>query len=78
MVKYLFWTAQSHAATTDYERNFKSTGTLRHVLRSLQTTINDLLQNAGLPTQNKPALLSRSQQLPARYKRIIIDGIKQN
>ena len=30
MVKYLFWTAQSHAATTDYERNFKSTGTLRH------------------------------------------------
>ena len=32
---------------TIYRRNIKSTGTLRHVLRILQTTINDSLSKAG-------------------------------
>ena len=33
MVKYLFWTAQSHAATTDYERHFQKTDTHRPITR---------------------------------------------
>ena len=38
---------------TIYRRNIKSTGTLRYVLRILQTSINDLLSKASLLTQNK-------------------------
>ena len=38
---------------TIYRRNITSTGTLRHVLCILQTTINDSLSIAGLLTQNK-------------------------
>ena len=38
---------------TIYRRNIKSTGTLRYLLRILQTTINDLLSKASLLTQNK-------------------------
>ena len=38
---------------TIYRRNIKSTGTLQHVLRIPQTTINDLLLKAGLLTWNK-------------------------
>ena len=38
---------------TIYRRNIKSTRTLRHVLRILQTTINDSLSKAGLLTKNK-------------------------
>ena len=38
---------------TIYRGNIKSTGTLRYVLRILQTTINDSLSKASLLTQNK-------------------------
>ena len=56
---------------TIHRRNIKSTGTLRYVLRILQTTINDSLSRATLLTQ------IRSQQLSAQYKRLI-DGFKQS
>ena len=39
--------------STIYRWNIKLTGTLRHVLRILQTTINDSLKKAGLLTENK-------------------------
>ena len=61
---------------TIYRRNIKSTGSLRHVLRILETTIKDSLSTAGI-TNLEQTLLNRSQQLPAPYKRLI-DGLKQN
>ena len=61
---------------TIYRPNIKSTGSLRHVLRILETTINDSLSTAGI-TNLEHTLLNRSQQLPAPYKRLI-DGLKQN
>ena len=61
---------------TIYRRNIKSTGSLRHVLRILETTIKDSLSTAGI-TNLEQTLLNRSQQLPAPYKQLI-DGLKQN
>ena len=61
---------------TIYRRNIKSTGSLRHVLRILETTIKDSLSTAGI-TNLEQTLLNCSQQLPAPYKRLI-DGLKQN
>ena len=55
-------------------RNIKSTGTVPHVLRILQTSINDSLSKARLLGQTS---LNRSQQLLAPYKRLI-DELKQN
>ena len=61
---------------TIYRRNIKLTGTLRHVLRILQTTINDsALENWFTNLDQRP--LNRSQQLPAPYKRFI-NEIKRN
>ena len=48
-----FWTRRQFVRSfkcplhTIYRRKIKSTGTLRHVLRFLQTTINDSLSKAG-------------------------------
>ena len=61
---------------TIYRRNIKSTGSLRHVLRILETTINDLLSKAGI-TNLEQTPLNRSQQLQAPYK-WLINGLKQN
>ena len=52
-----------------------STGTLRHVLRILQTTIDGSLYFHFTNLEQKP--LNRSQQLPAPYQGHI-DGSKQN
>ena len=62
--------------STIYRRNIKSTRTLRHVLRILQTTINDSLKKAGFSTNLEQTPLNRSPQLPAPYK-WRVDGIKQ-
>ena len=58
---------------TIYRRNIKSAGTLRHVLRILQTTIT----TTSWFTTLEQTSLNHSQQLPAPYKRLI-DEIKQN
>ena len=54
----------------------KLTGTLRHALRILQTTINDLLLESWFANVEQTPL-NRSKQLPAPYKRLV-DEIKQN
>ena len=61
---------------TIYRRNIKSTRSLRHVLRILETTINDSLSKAGM-TNLEQTPLNRSQQLPAPCK-WLINGLKQN
>ena len=61
---------------TIYRRNIKSTGNLRHVLRILETTINDSLSTAGITNLEQTAL-NRSQLLPAPYK-WLINALKQN
>ena len=64
------WTVRSFKCPlhTIYRRKIKSTGTLRHVLRILQTTINDSLSKAG-KTYSEQTPLNRSQQLSASYRR---------
>ena len=52
---------------TIYRRNIKSAGTLRHVLRILQTTIT----TTSWFTNLEQTPLNHSQQLPAPYKRLI-------
>ena len=59
-----------------YRRNIKSTAILRHVLRILQTTTNDLILESWF-SNLKQTPLNRSQQLSTPYKRLI-DGLKQN
>ena len=61
--------------STIYRRNIKSTGSLRHVLRNIQTTINGSLES--WVTNLERTTMNRSQQLPAPYKGLT-DEIKQN
>ena len=61
--------------STIYRRNIKSTGSLGHVLRNIQTTINGSLESWVTNLERTP--MNRSQQLPAPYKGLT-DEIKQN
>ena len=55
---------------TIYRRNIKLTGGLRHLLRILQTTINEHTLKSWFNNLEQTPL-NRSQQLPAPYKRLI-------
>ena len=61
--------------STIYRRNIKSTGSLLHVLRNTQTTINGSLESWVTNLERTP--MTCSQQLPAPYKGLT-DEIKQN
>ena len=54
-----------------------ATGTLRHVLRILQTTINESLSVESWFTNLEQTPLNRCQQLPAPYKHLMVTNYKR-